>query len=522
MEILANKALLIRTRAPEKYSIIPRSRVVETLPDGGYKVAVFWGLDEARVLRNLGVRDVPSPILRDYNWPNRFKGGVMSHQRTTAAFLSLHARAFCFNEPGTSKTASALWAADYLMTKKKVRRVLVICPVSIMTSAWIGDINNTVIHRSAIVAHHRQASRRIEMIQGDYEFVIINYDGLAIVANEIRADGRFDLVIVDEANAYKNPYTDRWKALASIIGPDTYLWMMTGTPAAQSPVDAYGLARLINPKGVPHLLTGWRDKVMNKISTFKWVPKPNARDLVFNALQPAIRFAKADCLDLPPVLTETRNVEMSAQQRKYYQQLKAQMMVTAAGEVISAVNAGVALNKLLQISCGAAYTDDKETVEFDASPRLKVLSEIIEETDRKLLIFAMFRSSMDTIERHLQKQGVSCAQIHGSVSAGKRTQIIHEFQTQPTPHVLIMQPQATAHGITLTSADTVVFYGPLMSVEMYLQCIARADRKGQDASKVRVIHIQSSPVEERFFKAMTGKVDDHALLIDLFKAEAGR
>jgi hypothetical protein len=81
------------------------------------------------------------------------------------------------------------------------------------------------------------------------------------------------------------------------------------------------------------------------------------------------------------------------------------------------------------------------------------------------------------------------------------------------------QPYATAHGITLTAADTVVFYGPLTSVEMYLQCIARSDRKGQTAEKVTVIHIQSSPVEERLFKAMGSKVSEQALLVGMFEAE---
>ena len=198
--------------------------------------------------------------------------------------------------------------------------------------------------------------------------------------------------------SYKNPSTRRWKALASIIRPDTYLWMMTGTPASQSPVDAYGLAKLVNPAGVPKFQTAWRDKVMNKISMFKWVAKSNARDMVFDALQPAIRFSKEQCLDLPPVLTITREVEMTPQQNKYYKLLKDQLMVRAAGETISAVNAGVAVNKLLQISCGAAYTDDKEVVEFDSSPRLSVLEEVLEETDRKVIIFAMFRSSIDTIK----------------------------------------------------------------------------------------------------------------------------
>ena len=313
-------------------------------------MTVFWGLDETRVLKNLGFRNVPSPIERTYDWPGRWR--PMDHQRTTAGFLTLHRRAFCFNDPGTGKTLSALWAADYLMKRGEVRRTLIVCPLSIMQTAWMGDITNSVLHRSAAIAHHAKASRRIEIIQGDYEFVIINYDGLKLVANEIKADERFDLVIVDEANAYANPSTDRWKALASIVGPETFLWMMTGTPAAQSPEHAYGLARLVCPSNVPKFAGSWKDKVMLKISTFKWVPKPDAKQIVFDALQPAVRFAKEDCLDLPPVMKETRFVPLTAQQAKYYEKLKNDQLVIAAGEVISAVNKAALVNKLLQVSCG--------------------------------------------------------------------------------------------------------------------------------------------------------------------------
>jgi SNF2 family DNA or RNA helicase len=82
-----------------------------------------------------------------------------------------------------------------------------------------------------------------------------------------------------------------------------------------------------------------------------------------------------------------------------------------------------------------------------------------------------------------------------------------------------MQPQATAHGITLTAADTVVFYGPLMSVEQYIQCIARADRKGQTSDKFTVVHIQSSPIERKMFKALAARVDDNDLLTAMFESE---
>lgn len=517
MEIIENKALLIRTRSPGKYSVIPRSRVVEEHEDGSSSVVVFWGLDEVRVLRNLGVKSAPSPITRKYNWPGRYT--PMSHQVETASFLTLNRKAFVFSEPGTGKTLSALWAADYLMQRGEIRRVLILCPLSIMQSAWMGDISNSIIHRSAIIAHHPQASRRIEMIQKDYEIVITNYEGLNLIASEVTANGKFDLVIVDEANAYKTMSTKRWKSLQSIIKPSTFLWMMTGTPASQSPMDAYGLAKLVNPEGVPKFFTAWRDKVMNKLTMFKWAAKPEAKHLVFDALQPAIRFTKAQCLDLPPVVTVTREVPMTPQQTKYYNMLKEKLSVYAAGETISAVNAAAVVSKLLQISCGAAYTDDHEVVEFDAGPRLRVLEEILEETDRKVLIFALFRSSIDAVHTHLLKQGISAECIHGSVPASKRGDIIKRFQTEADPRVLVMQPQASAHGITLTAADTVVFYGPLMSVEQYVQCIARADRKGQDSDKVTVIHIEGSNIEKKMFKALQTNVSSHSLLTQMFDIE---
>lgn len=514
MEIIDNRALLLKTRNPHKYAIIPKHKVVSE-NNGTYELLVHWGLEETQVLRNLGVKNVPSPIVRRYNWPGKYK--PMAHQMQTAEFLTLHRRAFVFSEPGTGKTLSALWAADYLMNIKHVRRVLILCPLSIMHSAWLGDLSNSVIHRSAVVAHHAQSSRRIEMVQEDYEFVIANYDGLNLIANEIINDGRFDLVIVDEANAYKTPTTNRWKALKAILKPETRLWMMTGTPASQSPVDAYGLAKLVNPGGVPNFYTAWRDKVMLKATMFKWVPKPEAKALVLEALQPAIRFTKEQCLDLPPVMTMTRTVALTPQQIKYYNALKDQLMVQAAGETITAVNAAAGVSKLLQISCGAVYTDDKDVVEFDATPRLNELNAILGETERKVLVFALFRSSIDTIHTHLTKHNISAECIHGGVSPTKRADIIRRFQHEPSPRVLVMQPQATAHGITLTAADTVVFFGPLMSVEQYIQCIARADRKGQSAAKVSVYHIESSPIEKKMFSALVSKVDDNFLLTDMFK-----
>lgn len=516
MQIIDNKLILLKTRDPSKYSIIPKHKIVGE-KNGIYEIVVHFGLDEARVLRNLGVKKVVSPIDGKYDWPGRFK--PFAHQRETASFLTLNRKAFVFSEPGTGKTLSALWAADYLMRVGEVRRCLILCPLSIMTSAWMQDLNNSIIHRSAIVAHHSQAARRLEMVNGDYEFVITNYDGLNLIADEVVKDGTFDLIIVDEANAYKNVSTKRFKSLQKIVRPNTHLWMMTGTPAAQSPLDAYGLARMVNPQAVPKFYTGWRDKVMYQASRFKWLPKPTAGDDVHEVLQPAIRFTKEQCLDLPPVMTVTREVPLTAQQQKYYQLLKDRMVMQAAGETITAVNAAAGVNKLLQISAGAAYTDNAEVVDFDCKPRLNVLMEVLEETNRKVLVFASYRHSISTITEFLQKNNIECMQIHGDVSPTKRTTIFKQFQTEKNPRVLVIQPQAASHGVTLTAADTVVFWGPVMSVETYLQCCARTDRVGQTSDKVTVVHIQGSDIERKMFKNLASRVDTHAALVKLYEEE---
>lgn len=324
MEIIDNKALLLRVKEPGRITtVIPKSR---ELPNN--QVVVKWGLDEAQVLRNLKIKNVPSPILGQYDWPGQYK--PFDHQRTTAAFLTLNRRAFCLNEQGTGKTGSVIWAADYLMRHNRIKRALVICPLSIMDSAWRADLFKFAMHRTVDIAYGA-ADKRRAVIRGHAEFVIINYDGLEIVVDEV-ARGGFDLIVVDEANAYKNAQTKRWKVLNSLVTPDTWLWMLTGTPAAQSPVDAYGLAKLVNPTGVPRFFTTFKEMVMAKVSQYRWIPKENATQTVFNALQPAIRYTKDECLDLPEMTYVKRKVELTKQQQKYYDILKTRMIMQAGGK----------------------------------------------------------------------------------------------------------------------------------------------------------------------------------------------
>lgn len=508
MRIYNERALLLKVRNPQMIStLIPKSKL---LPSG--EIAVNWGIEEAQVLKNIGIKNVPSPIRSNYDWPGIYK--PFDHQRVTAEFLTLHKRAFCFNEQGTSKTASAIWAADYLMNIGEVSRVLVVCPLSIMDTAWRGDMFQTAMHRRVDIAHG-SAKKRRAVIESDAEFVITNYDTM-VNSNDLLQYAGFDLIIVDEASAVKTSTTLRWKALKSLVGPDTWLWMMTGTPAAQSPVDAYGLAKLVNPEGVPKFFSAFRDMVMNKVSQFRYLPKPEAKAVVHSVLQPAIRFEKKDCLDLPPVVHVTRKVELTAQQSKYYEILRKKMVMEAAGEQVTAANAAVKLSKLLQVSCGSAYSDNGETIEFDISNRYKVLMEIINETEQKVLIFVPFRSTIETLANKLSGDGITNEIINGGVPATKRADIIRAFQNQDDPRVLIIQPQAAAHGVTLTAADTVVWWGPTASVEIFEQANARVDRPGQK-HKCTVFKLFGSHAEWHVYDLLQTKRDTHGSIIDLYK-----
>jgi SNF2 family DNA or RNA helicase len=509
MEIIDNKALLLRVRNPQQITtVIPKSK---ELP--GNRVAVHWGLEEAQVLRNMRIKNVPSPILGRYDWPGLHQ--PFDHQRTTSAFLTMNRRAFCLNEQGTGKTGSVIWAADYLIKSRQVRRVLVICPLSIMDSAWRADLFKFAMHRNVDIAYGAKDRRRA-IINGPAEFVIINYDGVEIVADDI-ANGGFDLIVIDEANAYKNVQTKRWKVLNSLVKPDTWLWMMTGTPAAQSPLDAYGLAKLVNPSGVPRYFTSFRDQVMVKLTNFKWIPKENATQTVFNALQPAIRFTKDECLDLPEMTYVKRTVELTKQQQKYYDMLKKRMVVQASGEEITAVNAAVNMSKLLQISCGAVYSDTGETLEFDIGKRYNVLTEVIEESSQKVLVFVPFKHVISILSTQLNKDGYTTEVISGDVSAGKRTDIFQRFQNDPKgTQVLVIQPQAAAHGVTLTAANTVVWWGPVPSLETYAQANARVHRSGQRHPST-VVQLVGSGVERHVYNLLDNKIDVHSKVVDLYK-----
>lgn len=194
------------------------------------------------------------------------------------------------------------------------------------------------------------------------------------------------------------------------------------------------------------------------------------------------------------------------------------MTMEAGGEQVTSVNAATNLNKLLQISGGAVYTDERQVLEFDVSNRLKIILEVIEESSHKVLVFVPFTHTINLLNDFLTKKKISCEIISGKVSVNKRTEIIKEFQEKETPQVLIIQPQAASHGLTLTAANTIIWYAPVTSVETYLQANARINRPGQH-NPMTIVHIQGSEVEAKLYGMLQNNITNHSKIIDLYRNE---
>jgi SNF2 family DNA or RNA helicase len=501
------------------------NRVLDSIPTakslkvrGTQIVVAPHRLDEVKVLRNLGIK-APSPILHYYSWPGQYT--PYDHQRETAAFLTLNYRCLVLNEIGTGKTQSSLWAADYLIKAKHIKKVLIMSPLSTLERVWGDGIFAGLVHRKFVVLHGT-SDRRLNLLNTDADFYIINHDGFSIIAPHCH--DMFDLVIVDEAAVLRNPSTQRFKQFRKWVdnNPMTRLWLMTGTPTPNDPTDAWALAKLVNSPYCTKTFTAFREQVMMKIGQWKLIPRPESVEIVKHILQPAVRFTRDECFDLPETIIQTRTVELTTEQKDHYTRMLRHFVTKQkSGETITAVNEAVKIQKLVQIACGVAYGDDGQNIEIDCSPRINLVKEVIREAgSEKVILFVPLTGTLHLLEKELSKHWTTGV-VNGEVSSSKRNKIFHDFQHQKDPHVLIAHPGTMAHGLTLTSASTIIWYGPINSNEVYVQANGRIERIGK-RNVANVIHIEATDLEHKMYERLKNKQKLQGLLLDLIQQQTGR
>lgn len=505
--------------APDPFMVRERVTHSRILPHDRYNIAVKHTHQIVQQLKEMGFDPPeiePDPQHDTYRWPGKYK--PFDHQRIMTGFLTKHPRAFNLSEMGVGKSAASLWAADWLMEQGLVKKCLIISPLSTLERVWKSDIFDVLMHRNAVVVHGTQ-EKRMEALSKDVDFYILNHDGVNVtkVRDAIRTNPDINLVIVDEASMFRNHQTKKYKNLKTMLRPDMRVWLLTGTPCPNAPTDAWALAKLICPDRIPKYFGQFKRQTMMQVSQFKWAPRRDSYKLAYEAMRPAVRFKKADCLDLPPVVTVDRTAELSAEQSKALKQMQTQMRAEAAEEDISAANAADKINKVRQILCGSIKNPETERyIDIPHKGRAQVLLESIQSASAKVLVVVPYKGAIYSLKRDLEKH-YSVGLLNGDVPPKQRDKIILDFKTSPDPHVLLCHPKVMAHGLNLTEADTLIFYAPIYSNDEFQQVTERFNRTGQKR-KMTIVRIGAHPVEWAIYKMVDGKKLTQDSILDLYRA----
>lgn len=447
---------------------------------------------------------------------SKFPYAPFRHQVITTYFLASCYQAMCWNEAGTGKTASCIWAYDILRKEKLAKKLLIICPLSTVKAVWRLELFKLFPQLKCEILIGTQ-QKRVRLLKKELDVYIINHDGIKTISDELKS-WKPDLIIIDESTAFKNQRTARWKVMRDLHRVAKFVWLLSGTPAPQAPTDLYAQGRLVCPDLVGRSFIRFRDATMIQVAMHRWLPRPNFEQVLKKMVRPVIRFVRDDCLDLPDVLIANYDVSMSLGQCNAYNKLRKEAIYQTTQGDITAVNEGVMRSKLMQCCGGFVYVTDtsdaaKDRMIIDLNPaaRFEAVKDIITETSRGILIFVPFLSIIASLSKYVSKYVVTKT-ITGATSLVLRSEYFKQFQAGKIK-VLIAHPKTMGHGVTLTFADTVLWYLVTSDAELYEQANSRIQRIGQQ-HKMRIIHLVSTKLEYKILKRLEEKQSMQGVLLE--------
>lgn len=429
------------------------------------------------------------------------------HQKVAYAYLGLNDYYALFMEQGTGKTLPMLVHMDRLLKKDKIKNFLVIAPKAVMGS-WERDIEK--------LEPDQQARLKDAMLIINYDRVWqkktkVNKAGKKIVKLGTRdeIDKQWDAIILDESHYIKNRTTNRTKIILNLAIQAKYKYLMTGTPIGNGHLENIWsqfafLSCEKNERGniVNKLIENatyqaFQDKycILNRYyQPYKYLRVDELQEIIEAH---SFRVTKEECLDLPEKLPdEIYQIEMSADQKKYYKRL---VKDHALAEFDVLASNSLALNlKLRQLSSGYISTDNGEVTEVK-NGKLSTLKTFIEDYEKKLVIFAQFKHSIQSISKMLKKMKIKYVTLDGDQD---NKLIWRDFQSDESIRIIICQYESASAGIDLFSADTTIYYEPTLRSTTLEQSRDRIHRIGQ-SNKCSYIHfITTGSVEKDIFNAL--------------------
>lgn len=446
------------------------------------------------------------------------------YQKYSIEFVKTHPVAALLLSMGLGKTSTTLTALDDLLFDSfEIHKVLVIAPLRV-TKVWLDEAKkwNHLNHlKCSLVVGTEQERKRALWTNAD--IYIINRENVQWLIDESGILFDFDTLVVDELSSFKNFKTKRFKSLMKVRPMVKRVIGLTGTPTSNGLMDLWSEFKLLDQgKRLGRFITNYRDQYFrpdkrNGQVVFSYKPLPFAEDAIYDKISDITISMKAnDYLNMPELISNHVEVEMSEKEMKVYKELKDELVITLGDEDVTASNAASLSNKLTQMANGAIYLDNHE-IAIIHDRKLDALEDLIEaQCGKPVLVAYWFKHDLDRIKNRLEELKVNFKEI--------KTEASIEDWNKGNIEVGLIHPASAGHGLNLQEGgSTLIWFGLTWSLELYEQTNARLYRQGQKDRCVVIEHVVTKgTIDEQIIKALEEKDKSQSRLIDAVKANLGK
>lgn len=441
------------------------------------------------------------------------RSDLHEYQKKTIQFIKDKKRCACFLFLGAGKSVSSLTAVSDLIDGFTVKRVLVVAPLRVANSVWKQEAEKWEhLNHLKITVCTGSERARIAALYSDADVYVINRENITWLVEHYKQKWPFDCVVIDEASSFKNPSSQRFKALKKVLPFTEYMVLLTGTPSPNGLLDLWSQIYLLDfGHALGRTMTAYKQRFFESdFMGYKFTPRTGAPEQIKNAIKPLVLSMSAeDYLQLPDRIDLTETVELPAKAMSQYLDFEKTLLAELdGGEEIEAVSAAVLANKLLQLASGAIYTDENHNYSETHSAKLDALEELIErEPDENLLIAYNYKSDLERLQKRFPD----------AVVLDKEAETIARWNRGEIK-MLLAHPASASMGLNLQQGGSIiVWFGLTWSLENYLQFNARLHRQGQ-MKPVRIIHLVAhGTIDERVLKVIAEKDSVQTSLLTALK-----
>ena len=459
----------------------------------------------------------------------KFKTKPYAHQ-LTALEKSWNKENFAyFMEMGTGKTKVLIDNVAMLYDKGKIDGVLIVAPKGVVKTWYEQELpthlpdhieNVSVLWQPNITKGQQEKLESLFEIETALHILVMNVEALS-TDKGVKFATKFinshkAMMAIDESTTIKTPTAKRTKNIIGIGQNAKYKRIMTGSPITKNPLDLYTQCEFLDPWLLDFSsYYAFRNRYAEMKTmhihgrSIQVVDKfQNLGELSDTVKQFSYRVLKEDCLDLPPKVFIKRHVTLTPEQKKVYEQMKKAAIAVLNGKVTTTMTVLTQLMRLHQITCGYVAADDGTTQQVESN-RLNELMSVLEDTDGKVIIWANYQMSVSEIMQALTKKYGANSFVHyyGLTPQEDRQDYIRKFQNDPECRFIIGTPQTGGYGITLTQANTVIYYSNGYDLEKRLQSEDRAHRIGQKKTVTYIDLIAEDTIDEKIVEALRKKIN---------------